>query len=101
MEIIPGISETTDYCKSNSKAILCQLKKYAIRSIPDNFIKVSSRVSAQTFQISRERRNREPPIPKCFSKIANFMSYRLGCTFTMITNNVMESSIRNYATVVE
>ncbi|XP_003374062.1 hypothetical protein Tsp_08790, partial [Trichinella spiralis] len=26
MEIIPGISETTDYCKSNSKAILCQLK---------------------------------------------------------------------------
>ncbi|KRY33398.1 hypothetical protein T01_1918 [Trichinella spiralis] len=52
-------------------------------------------------EISRERRNREPPIPKCFSKIANFMSYRLGCTFTMITNNVMESSIRNYATVVE
>ncbi|KRX38831.1 hypothetical protein T03_10233 [Trichinella britovi] len=53
------------------------------------------------FSISRGRRNREPPIPKCFSKIPSFMSYRLGCTFTMITDNVMESSIRNYATVVE
>ncbi|KRY06432.1 hypothetical protein T12_6397 [Trichinella patagoniensis] len=35
------------------------------------------------FSISRDRRNREPP------------------TFTMITDNVMESSIRNYPTVVE
>ncbi|KRX48677.1 hypothetical protein T05_5587, partial [Trichinella murrelli] len=47
---------------------------------------------------------------QCVSrKLQNFMSYRLGCvcehrracTFTMITDNVMESSIRNYPTIVE
>ncbi|XP_003366209.1 conserved hypothetical protein, partial [Trichinella spiralis] len=42
-------------------------------------------------------------------KLQNFMSYRLGCvcehqracTFTMNTDNVMESSIGNYLIVVE
>ncbi|KRY26731.1 hypothetical protein T01_4635 [Trichinella spiralis] len=59
------------------------------------------------FCISRERRNREPPVYVCctflivFDRLMIIDSILDSKTFTMNTDNVMESSIGNYLIVVE
>ncbi|KRX52268.1 hypothetical protein T09_15317 [Trichinella sp. T9] len=59
------------------------------------------------FSISRDRRNREPPVYVCCTFLIVFDGLMIidsilnSNTFTMITDNVMESSIRNYPTIVE
>ncbi|KRY48164.1 hypothetical protein T03_16946 [Trichinella britovi] len=59
------------------------------------------------FRISRERRNREPPVYVCstfliiFDQLMPIDSILDSKTFKMVTENVMESSIGNYATVLK
>ncbi|KRZ53220.1 hypothetical protein T02_6701 [Trichinella nativa] len=56
------------------------------------------------FRISRERRNREPPVYVCstfliiFDQLMPIDSILDSKTFKMVTENVMESSIGNNAT---
>ncbi|KRZ93535.1 hypothetical protein T08_7431 [Trichinella sp. T8] len=59
------------------------------------------------FCISREKRNRQPPVYVCctflivFDRLMIIDSILDSKTFTMSTDNVMESSIGNYVIVVE
>ncbi|KRX60425.1 hypothetical protein T09_4879 [Trichinella sp. T9] len=59
------------------------------------------------FCIFREKRNREPPVYVCctllivFDRLMIIDSILDSKTFTMSTDNVMESSIGNYVIVVE
>ncbi|KRZ86639.1 hypothetical protein T08_877 [Trichinella sp. T8] len=59
------------------------------------------------FRKSRERPDQQPPVyvfctfPMIFDRMMPTDSILDSKTFTMGTDNVMESSIRNYPTVVE